>query len=106
MQSPLRRFLSTLPSQLQHVRISTANGIATVAMDRPEVHNAFNETAIGELRAAMDAVSARDSGIRCVILTGEGPSFSAGGDLNYMHKMVDATKVGSPRGGRDARRAA
>ena len=66
------------------LRIETNDlGIATVTMNRPKVHNAFNTDMIGALRACFDRLAA-DQRVRIVALRGAGPSFSAGGDLNYM----------------------
>jgi methylglutaconyl-CoA hydratase len=74
----------------QHILYSVSNSIATITLNRPEVHNAFNEGVIGDLtdlfRKAGD-----DKDVRAVILRGNGKSFSAGGDLNWMRKMADYT---------------
>lgn len=74
----------------QHILYSVSNSIATITLNRPEVHNAFNEDVIGGLtdlfRKAGD-----DKAVRAVILRGNGKSFSAGGDLNWMRKMADYT---------------
>ena len=64
-----------------------ARGVATVTLNRPEVHNAFNEEAIGDLRAAFDAAAERVD-LRALVLQGNGESFSAGADLNWMKGMV------------------
>lgn len=55
----------------------------TISLNRPERANAFNFEMIAELRAALEQ-AARDSQIRCVVLTGEGNSFSAGHDITEM----------------------
>ncbi len=66
----------------------TGVSIARVTLARPELHNAFNETMIEELREAF-AGFGKHSDVRAVILSGEGKSFCAGADLNWMKKMVD-----------------
>ncbi len=58
-------------------------GVATIWMNRPEVHNAFNAQLIADLTAACKALDA-DGGVRVVVLAGRGKSFSAGADLNWM----------------------
>ncbi|WP_205712049.1 enoyl-CoA hydratase-related protein [Euzebya rosea] len=63
-------------------------GVATITMDRPEVRNAFNDTLIGELSSVAAALAADDD-VRVVVLTGGGPVFSAGADLNWMGSMRD-----------------
>lgn len=62
--------------------------VATITMNRPEVHNAFNETMIKEMTAAFEKAGA-DKNVRVVILNGNGKSFCAGGDLNWMRKVAD-----------------
>jgi methylglutaconyl-CoA hydratase len=64
--------------------------IITIWLNRPEVHNAFNNTMLTELADILDAVD-QDEDIRVVIFTGEGKSFSAGADLNWMREMKDYT---------------
>lgn len=65
-------------------------GVATVTMNRPEVHNAFNEDVIAKLTATLEDLG-KNEDVRVVILRGEGKSFSAGGDLNWMRKSADYT---------------
>ncbi|MDQ6662481.1 MAG: enoyl-CoA hydratase/isomerase family protein [Chloroflexota bacterium] len=69
------------------VERSHQNKIATITMRRPEVHNAFNTQLIADLQAAFTNLSA-DSTLHAVVLTGDGPSFSAGADLNMMKESV------------------
>lgn len=62
-------------------------GVATVTLNRPDKHNAFNAEMIAELTAALQALD-RDAAVRVVVLTGAGKSFSAGADLNWMKSMA------------------
>src|SRR5574343_1056312 len=62
--------------------------IATVWMNRPDLHNAFNETLIAELTRAFVVLDSDDS-VRVVILAGRGPSFCAGADLAWMRRAAD-----------------
>ncbi|MBS0346045.1 MAG: enoyl-CoA hydratase/isomerase family protein [Proteobacteria bacterium] len=64
--------------------------VATIWMNRPEVHNAFNEQLIFELTAACQALDA-DASVRVVVLAGRGKSFSAGADLHWMKRAGAAT---------------
>ncbi len=69
----------------------THNGpIATVTLDRPDVHNAFDAAMIAEIRAAFDAL-ASDEHVRVIVLTGAGESFCAGGDMRWMQSAVGLT---------------
>src|SRR5258708_19303536 len=65
------------------VERSHQDKIATVTMRRPEVHNAFNTQLVNDLQAAFTDLST-DTQFHAVVLTGDGPSFSAGADLNMM----------------------
>jgi len=62
--------------------------VATIWMNRPELHNAFDEVLIAELTAACVALDA-DADIRVVVLAGRGKSFSAGADLNWMKRAAN-----------------
>jgi methylglutaconyl-CoA hydratase len=61
--------------------------IGLVTMNRPERHNAFDDVLIAELTEALRSMEAED-GIRIVVLSGTGKSFSAGADLNWMKRMA------------------
>lgn len=62
--------------------------VATIWMNRPELHNAFDENLIAELTAACIALD-DDDDVRVVVLAGRGKSFSAGGDLNWMKRAAN-----------------
>lgn len=64
--------------------------VATIWMNRPEVHNAFDETLIADLTAACCDLDADDS-VRAVVLAGRGKSFSAGADLAWMKRAANYT---------------
>ncbi len=73
------------------VKRSHQDKIATITMSRPEVHNAFNKQLILDLMAAFNDL-ATDMQLHAVILTGEGPSFSAGADLKMMKESAVFTQ--------------
>jgi methylglutaconyl-CoA hydratase len=62
--------------------------VATIWMNRPDLHNAFDETLITELTAACIALD-DDADVRVVVLAGRGKSFSAGADLNWMKRAAN-----------------
>lgn len=72
------------------VEYSMQNRIATVTLRRPEVHNAFNAQVVQDLTTAFTTLRPDDH-LHGVILTGEGPSFSAGADLNTMREAGTLT---------------
>jgi methylglutaconyl-CoA hydratase len=61
--------------------------IARIILNRPEVHNAFNSLMISELDDAFEKVGA-DQSIRVVVLKGQGKSFCAGADINWLREIV------------------
>jgi methylglutaconyl-CoA hydratase len=63
---------------------------ATVTLNRPDVHNAFNEVLISELNQAFSELT-KDGDVRAIVITGAGPSFCAGGDLNWMKQAATYT---------------
>ena len=69
-----------------------SGAVATLRLERPEVHNAFDDTLIAGLVRCLDALGA-DPAVRVVVLEGAGASFSAGADLNWMRRMAAADEA-------------
>ena len=63
------------------------DGVARITLTRPEVHNAFNDTLIGELTTVLEGLGSDDR-VRALVLAARGRSFSAGADLNWMQRMA------------------
>lgn len=72
----------------QTIRLAVDEKVARITFARPEVHNAFNATMIAELAQVFDQVKTEVS-VRVVVLTGEGKSFCAGADINWMREIID-----------------
>lgn len=70
------------------IEIRKNDNIATIYLDRPDVHNALNEQLMKELKKCFDELT-NDKEIKIIILTGKGKSFCAGADLNWMKSMVN-----------------
>lgn len=103
------RFFSTssTTSSFQHLIVEQKGPVLWITMNRPDVHNAFNEDVIDELTRSFREASATisshaathpvaDSSAsvpRVVVLAGNGASFSAGADLNWMAKMAKYSKA-------------
>lgn len=83
----------------QTLDIETRERVATVWMNRPDAHNAFDETLIRELSDAFESVE-KNPAVRVLVLAGRGESFSAGADLNWMKRAAHA---GAEDNRRDAR---
>lgn len=73
------------------LNVRTVAGVATLTLDRPKIHNAFDDLLIDELIDALRAVES-DPAVRAVVLTGAGKSFSAGADLGWMKRMAEASE--------------
>ncbi|MCF7220781.1 enoyl-CoA hydratase-related protein [Marilutibacter chinensis] len=65
--------------------------VARLRLNRPDLHNAFDANLIAALTAALLGLADED-GVRVVVLEGEGASFSAGADLNWMRSMATASE--------------
>lgn len=79
-----------------HLVATDARGVATVTLNRPEIHNAFDDRLIAELTQTLRRLEA-DHAIRVVVLTGAGKSFSAGADLNWMKRMAGYSQAENRR---------
>ncbi|MDH7517466.1 MAG: enoyl-CoA hydratase-related protein [Candidatus Thermoplasmatota archaeon] len=65
--------------------------VVTVALNRPDVHNAMNEQLMKELTLIFKELN-NDENVRAVVLTGNGKSFCSGADLNWMKSMISYSK--------------
>ncbi|MEE8172424.1 MAG: enoyl-CoA hydratase/isomerase family protein [Alphaproteobacteria bacterium] len=63
-------------------------GVATITLNRPEVHNAIDDEAIERLTRELRMLG-DDEDVRVVILTARGPTFCAGADLNWMKRTAE-----------------
>ncbi|HEX6591494.1 MAG TPA: enoyl-CoA hydratase-related protein, partial [Moraxellaceae bacterium] len=68
-----------------------SRGVATLTLNRPEVHNAFDDALIAELNTAIDHF-ARHPEVRLLVLRSAGKSFSAGADLGWMKRMASYSR--------------
>ncbi|MET3432281.1 methylglutaconyl-CoA hydratase [Herbaspirillum seropedicae] len=88
-------------SSAAHLDI-TPRGLATITLNRPEIHNAFDDQLIAHLIDLL--TQARDDTRTCLLLLAStGKSFSAGADLAWMRRMADASREDNLR---DARQLA
>ena len=76
----------------ESVLVTVVGRVATIALNRANVHNAFDDVLIADLTAAL-ADCERNPAVRAVVLTGTGASFSAGADLNWMRGMAQASEA-------------
>lgn len=73
------------------VKLERSGPVAWVWIERPEVHNAFNDEVVLQLEAALGAAIASDA--RVIVLGGRGRSFSAGADLNWMKRAGQTSEA-------------
>jgi len=71
------------------LKVESQGPVLHLTLNRPEVRNAFNDELIAELSRSFSQVP---EGIRAVVLRGEGQSFCAGGDLEWMRKAAGYTE--------------
>ena len=73
--------------QFETIYVTLAEtGVCTLTLNRPQVHNAFDELMIGELTNALEQIEKHQS-VRILLVRGTGRSFSAGADLKWMQRM-------------------
>ncbi|WP_133470654.1 enoyl-CoA hydratase/isomerase family protein [Paraglaciecola marina] len=90
--------LSNLEQLAQNANTSEASvlleindqGVATVTLNRPNVHNAFDHQLINQLTLIFQSLESNHS-IRAMVLAANGKSFSAGADINWMQRMASYT---------------
>ncbi|WP_258224181.1 enoyl-CoA hydratase-related protein, partial [Stenotrophomonas sp. HMWF003] len=73
------------------LRIERSASVLTLWLNRPTLHNAFDAALIAQLTAALEAAG-RDEQVRAVVLAGQGASFSAGADMQWMRGMAAASE--------------
>lgn len=80
------------------VRMDVDGAVARLTLMRPEVRNAFDESLIAELTAALGVLreefrSNDGAAPRALVLTGEGSAFCAGADMNWMRRSIGFTRA-------------
>ena len=74
-----------------HLISELRGNVLWLTLNRPEVHNAFGDELIADLtQALIDAET--DDRVQAIVLTGAGPTFSAGADMNWMRGMAQASE--------------
>lgn len=68
------------------------NGVANITLNRPEVHNAFDDNVIARLTRELRSLS-EDDDVRVVVLGARGKSFCAGADVNWMTRMAEFSEA-------------
>lgn len=79
-----------MTKEYQTIKLEYRDRVARVTLNRPQVRNAFNDIMISEMTDAFKTINNNDD-LRVVVLTGEGQSFCAGADLNWMKGVINYT---------------
>jgi methylglutaconyl-CoA hydratase len=88
---PIVEVVDTDASSRTAVIEATADGVATVIINRPSRRNAFDSEVIGALHEAFETLEAAD-GVRLVFVRGAGGTFSAGADLAWMREAAELSE--------------
>ncbi|MEY8205715.1 MAG: enoyl-CoA hydratase-related protein [Bermanella sp.] len=70
-----------------HLLFTIEDGVARLTLNKPEIHNAFDDVIIAEMLAALTAIE-QNPAVRVVVLGANGKHFSAGADLAWMKRMA------------------
>ena len=82
-------------AQFRHILVTSANGVETITLNRPDKRNALCPLLIEELTLALNACQRTECGV--VILTGAGPAFCAGLDMEHLATMKTHTSEDARR---------
>lgn len=77
-----------IPKEFKTIIFKEIKQVGYVILNRPEVHNAFNDNMIEDLQRVFEEIETNQE-IRVIVLKGEGKSFCAGADLNWMRRVKD-----------------
>jgi methylglutaconyl-CoA hydratase len=72
------------------LKLDIHKNVAFVVLDRPDIHNAFNDELVKAVTDTFTELGGRPE-VRVIVLAGSGKSFCAGADLNWMKRMVHYT---------------
>lgn len=77
------------PAEPHHatVTLEVTDAVAWVRLNRPNQLNAFSQELMNDLNAVLDEIEL-DPTVRVIVVTGNGPAFSAGGDLKQFNRML------------------
>ncbi len=78
-------------NNFNYLQIEISGAAAWITLNRPEIHNAFDETLIAEITTAVLELSTKGD-IRAIVFKGAGKSFCAGADLEYMGRMAQYSR--------------
>ncbi|CAM3078453.1 enoyl-CoA hydratase [Mycobacterium intermedium] len=81
------------PGRLQTIDYQVENGLATICLNRPDERNAINLQLAKETLEVARRIAA-DRSVRAVLIWGNGPALTVGGDINYLLDHKDRKDQG------------
>src|SRR5438132_6425786 len=94
--------MSALDTGTEHLLADVDDGVAVITMNRPERRNALSGEMLDALARVLGQVEV-DSAVGCIVLTGAGGAFCAGGDVKNMAGSGGVSGGGGASAGLDAR---
>jgi methylglutaconyl-CoA hydratase len=96
-RAPSRKPRATKPARraddgFERLVVTLQQQVAVVTLNRPALHNAFDEVLIDELTEVFSALDTADD-VRAIVLTGAGKSFCAGADVDWMRRMASYSRA-------------
>jgi methylglutaconyl-CoA hydratase len=79
--------MTKIMNKYQTIEFEVSDRVGTLWLNRPDVHNAFNNVMLAELMECIAAVNDNEDVI-CLIIRGRGRSFCAGVDINWMRDVA------------------
>ncbi len=89
MSSEVMQTKEAIMTHYEFIKLETADGVATLTLNRPDKRNAISDQMRGEFIHALEAV-AQDRQAKALVLTGAGVGFCAGGDIAGMKRRMEA----------------
>src|SRR6516164_8968818 len=86
--------MTTLDTGTEDLRAEIDGGVAVITMTRPGRRNAFSQDMLSAMAAVL-ADCETDDAVRCVVLTGAGGAFCAGGDVKAMAAEEEGDGAGA-----------
>jgi 2-(1,2-epoxy-1,2-dihydrophenyl)acetyl-CoA isomerase len=86
-------WVDALGERLETINYSVEQGVATICLDRPDRLNAIDRQVAQEFLTVVRRIAA-DASVRAVLICGEGPSLTVGGDIEYFRDHGEAGAYG------------
>ncbi|MGB5289439.1 MAG: enoyl-CoA hydratase/isomerase family protein, partial [Ignavibacteriaceae bacterium] len=82
------------------IKYETKDGIGILSLNRPEKRNALHPELVKQMKAKLKELE-KDGSLDVLIITGEGKSFCAGADLEYLNRLRDFSSLENEKDSRE-----